>query len=84
MDENGIEKKSQPELVNILTNLYKDLFSKDPLDMQVQTDIIEDLSFSLTDFERNLCESPFTATELSAALEGLRTGKSPGSDSLPR
>lgn len=83
LDGNGIEKKSQPDLVNILTNYYNDLFSKDLLDMQVQTEIIDDLSFLLTDFERNLCEGPFTATELSAALEGLQTGKSPGSDGLP-
>lgn len=82
-DENGVLRNSQNDLERILTNFYKNLFTKDPLDMRIQTEIIDDLEFSLTDFERNLCEGPFSNDEIFTALEGLQTGKSPGSDGLP-
>ena len=67
---------------NILTRFYQTLFTKDSLDMQIQTDIIDALEFSLTDYEREMCEGVFTLDELFAALKGLQTGKSPGSDGL--
>ena len=55
---------SHNEIELILVDFYKALFSKDSLDMQIQTEIIDDL-------------------DLSAALKGLQTSKSPGSDGLP-
>ena len=82
-DENGVLRNSQNDLERILTNFYKNLFTQDPLDMRIQTEIIDGLEFSLTDYERNLCEGPFSNKELLTALEGLQTGKSPGSDGLP-
>ena len=82
-DENGIEKTSQQDLENILTRFYQTLFTSDSLDMQIQTDIIDALEFSLTDHERELCEGLFTLDELFTALKGLQTGKTPGSDGLP-
>ena len=41
------------------------------------------IDLSLSDLERKQCEGLFTKDELSAALKGLQTGKSPGSDGLP-
>lgn len=46
---------------------YEDLFTKSPLNLQVQTNIIDDLEFSLTDSERDLCEGDFTEEELLVA-----------------
>jgi len=83
LDENGSERTSQPELEDILVTFYKDLFAKDSLDMQIQTELIDDSEFSLTDLEREKCEGLFTKDELYSALKGLHTGKSPGSDGLP-
>ena len=51
--------------------------------MQIQTELIDDLEFSLNDLEREQCEGLFTKEELFLALQGLQTGKSPGSDGLP-
>ena len=51
--------------------------------LRIQTEIIDDLDLSLSDAEREQCEGLFTKDELFAALKGLQTGKSPGSDGLP-
>ena len=83
LDENGVEKTSLSDIELILVNFYKDLYTKDSLDMQIQTELIDDLELSLTDLERDKCEGLFTNKELLTALKGLQTGKSPGSDGLP-
>lgn len=83
VDQNGVEKSSQSDLESILVDFYRRLFSKDSLDMQIQTELIDGLEFSLNDLEREQCEGLFTKEELFSALQGLQTGKSPGSDGLP-
>ena len=67
----------------MLVDFYKVLFSKDSLNMQIQTEIIDDLDLSLSDAEQKQCEGLFTKDELFTTLKGLQTGKSPGSDGLP-
>lgn len=83
IDANGVEKFSQQDFETILVDFYSSLFSKDSLDMQVQTELIDDLELSLTDLEREQCEGLFTKEELLSALNSLPTGKSPGSDGFP-
>ena len=41
--------------------------------MQVQTELIDDLQFPLTNLERDRCEGLFTNKELLTALKGLQT-----------
>ena len=81
-DESGEEKFLHNDIELILVDFYKALFSKDFVNMQIQTEIIDDLDLSLSDAEREQCERLFTKDELFAALKGLQTGKSPGSDGL--
>ena len=76
VDKNGVEKSSQEDLESISVDFYTSLFSKDVIDMQVQTELIDDLEFSLTDSEREQCEDRFTKAELLSVLQGLQTGKS--------
>lgn len=83
VDVDGFEKSSQKDLESILVNFYTALFTKDSLDMQIQTELIDDLELSLNDLEREQCEGLFTKEELLSALQGLQTGKSPGPDGLP-
>lgn len=83
LDDSGVEKTLQADLEAVLVAFYTSLFSKDVLDLQIQTELIDDLEFSLTDIERASCEGLFTKKELWESLKGLRTGKSPGSDGLP-
>jgi len=72
-DENGFEQSSSSDIESILVNFYRDLYSKDVLDMQVQTELIGDVQFSLTDLESDKCEDLFTNNELLTALKGLQT-----------
>ena len=60
-----MEKSAHSDLESILVNFYKNL----NLDLQVQSDLIDDLSF--------------TQDELFSALKGLRTGRAPDIDGLP-
>ena len=83
-DANGIEKSTQSDIENILVDFYQSLFSKDTsLDMLIQSKLIDDLDLSLTDHERESCKGLFSHEELLSALQGLQTGKSPGSDGPP-
>ena len=83
VNSQGQETSSQGDMESILVDFYKDLYAKDNLNLQTQKSLIDDLELSLTDSERESCEGEFTKEELSAALGGLQTGKSPGSDGLP-
>ena len=84
VDTDGSEKTSQADIERVFVNFYRDLYAKDnSIDMQIQTDLIDSLEFSLNDIERASCEGLFTKDELFSALKSLQTGKSPGSDGLP-
>lgn len=52
VDTDGVEKSSPADLERILVNFYTALFSKDTIDMQIQTELIDDLELSLNDLER--------------------------------
>ena len=55
-NESGKEKFSHNDIELILVDFYKALFSKDFLNMQIKTQIIDDLDLSLSDLEREQCE----------------------------
>ena len=71
-NESGEEKFSHNEIELILVDFYKALFSKDSLNMQIQTEIVDDLDLSLSDAEQEQCEGLFTKDELFTALKGFR------------
>ena len=74
-NESGEEKFSRDDIELVLVDFYKALFSKDSLNMQIQTQIIDDLDLSLSGLEREQCEGLFTKDEGFAALKGLQTGQ---------
>ena len=75
VDGNGVESSTQNELEAILVQFYSSLFCKDTLNMQIQTDLINDLDLSLDELECQRCEGAFSKEELLSALQGLPTGK---------
>ena len=77
INSHGQETSSQIDMESILVDFYKNLFSKDNLDLHVQESLIGDLEFTLSDIERVSCEGDLTKGELFVALGSLQTGKSP-------
>ena len=71
-NESGEEKCSHNNIELILVDFFKALFSKDSLNMQIQTEILDDLDLSLFDAEQEQCEGLFTKDELFPALKGFR------------
>ena len=64
-------------------SFYQDLFMACPVDLGVQSDLLDHLSLSLSPDEAALCDGPISPNEAHAALLGMAKGKSPGSDGLP-
>ena len=56
INSQGQEISSQIDMESILVDFYKNLFSKDNLDLHVQESLIDDLEFTLSDSERVSCE----------------------------
>ena len=75
LNESSEEKSSHNDIELVLVDFYKALFSKDSLNMQIQTHIIDDLDLSLSGLEREQCEGLFTKDEGFAVLKGLQTGQ---------
>lgn len=67
MDANGLVKISQVDVQNVLVQFSKTMFSRDSLNMQIQTEIID---FRFLHYERKLCEGLFTKDKLFAAVFG--------------
>jgi len=64
-------------------SFYKDLFTACPVDLEVQSDLLNCLSLSLSVDDAASCDDPVSSNEAHAALLGIAKGKSPGSDGLP-
>ena len=64
-------------------SFYKDLFTACPVDLQIQSDLLNCLSLSLSIDDAASCNDPVSSNEAHAALLGIAKGKSPGSDGLP-
>ena len=64
-------------------SFYQDLFTAYPVDLRVQSDLLDCLSFSLSVDDAASCDSSISPNEAHAALLGMAKGKSVGSDGLP-
>jgi len=64
-------------------SFYQDLFTACPVDLGVQSDLLDCLSFSLSVDDVASCDGPISANEAHTALLGMPKGKSAGSDGLP-
>ena len=64
-------------------SFYKDLFTACPVDLEVQSDILNCLSLPLSVDDAASCDDPVSSNEAHATLLGIAKGTSPGSDGLP-
>ena len=65
-------------------SFYQDLFTACPVDLGVQSDLLDHLSLSLSPDEAALCDGAALPNEAHDALPGMAKGKFPGSDGLPK
>ena len=75
---------SEPELVReTFSSFYKQLFTSEPVDVDLQIRLLRQLDSRLDVAERDFCEGPLTAEECFFAMKGMKSNKTPGADGLP-
>ena len=71
------------DIILTYRNFYKQLFTKEPLNLQSQDRLVTQLERQLTVIDANTCEGLLTIEECYAALKGLARNKTLGIDGLP-
>ena len=56
----------------------------DQIDVSFQNELLSQIDTFLYDNERELCEGKLNLTDITTAMRGLSTGKTPGPDGLPQ
>lgn len=80
---NGMVVTGAEGICESWASFYQDLFTACPVDLEVQSDLLDCLSLSLAADDAALCDGPILPSEVQTALLGMAKGKSPGSDGLP-
>ena len=82
-DSDGEEVCTQQDIEAAHTDFYRKLYSRNPVDLQIQSDLLSKVEVSLNDQDINSCDHALSGDEISRAVRGLSQGKAPGSDGLP-
>ena len=82
LNENGKEITDHEGMKNILISFYSNLFGKEELDLQIQDDLLKNVTKALNSQSSTMCNGYLTLEELTNALNSLPSRKSPGSDGL--
>ena len=72
-----------PSVCDSWVSFYSDLFRACPTNIDVQNDLLGNLSSFVALSQVSICEGPLSVEEVHKALLGMARGKSPGSDGLP-
>ena len=81
-DSNGVEVFSQDEIEKAHVDFYSGLFSEEPIDLNVQNDLLSSLPRHLSNDQALLCEGAMTLDEIAFAVKNMNTNKCPGPDGL--
>ena len=79
---NGVEVSTQPEIMKAHEEFYANLFSREIIDSDIQADLLSNISISLSDIYRDVCEGELSIAEITNALNNVSKSKSPGPDGL--
>ena len=79
----GTVVNSVPELVECFSQFYSGLFCAEPVDLDVQDELLSNVSSCLSSSECDACVGLLSVDECFAALRGMARRKAPGSDGLP-
>ena len=74
---------SIPSICDSWVNFYDDLFRACPVDLSVQSELLDKLVSFVPAGEQQLCEGHFTVHEAFCALKGMAKAKAPGTDGFP-
>ena len=80
---NGVVVTDVEGICESWASFYQDLFTACPVDLGVQSDLLDCLTLSLSVDDAASCDGPISPNEAHAALLGMAKGTSPGSDGLP-
>lgn len=72
-----------PAICDSWVNFYDSLFRACPVDLSLQSDLLDELVSVIPSGEQDTCEGYFTLDEVYAALKGMAKGKAPGTDGFP-
>ena len=72
-----------PSICDSWVDFYDDLFQACPVDLSVQSELLDKLVSFIPAGEQRICEGHFSVDEAYAALKGMAKGKAPGTDGFP-
>lgn len=81
-NEEGKKVTDYVEIIEVVQSFYKNLFKKEKVKQECVDEVLNTVSASLTDVERNMCEGDISIEEIKAAIKQTKPNKSPGSDGL--
>ena len=81
--DSGLIHHDPFEILGTWQRYYARLFTADKCDMMAQDAILSNLSRSLSRAEVESCEGLLSIPECKQALDGMSSGKTPGSDGFP-
>ncbi len=70
------------EILEVAQAFYQALYTEEPVDLETQNKLLDQLDNRLDDREKRTCEGPVTRLELDAAIRKMNLNKSPGPDGL--
>ena len=82
-DKNDKEVTTKDEIEQAHLDFYTSLYSQEQTDPQIQADLLSEISTSLEEHDKELCEGELTLEELTAAVNSLAKHKTPGADGIP-
>jgi len=80
----GAEVTTQHEIEQAHFDFYSDLYKNNPVDLEIQQSLLDNLDKHLTPDQEKLCDEPLLRDKLSNALFTLAKNKTPGSEGLPK
>ena len=81
-DLSGAEVSSEKEIEQAHVDFYSSLFPQEPIDLNLQDDLLSSLSRQLSPHQASLCEGAVTVDEITFAVKNMNMDKSPGPDGL--
>jgi len=82
----GADNVIVTDIVSICSSwqsFYGDLFTASAVDLDVQRDLLNNISSFIPASETSICEGLLASDEVFAAFQGMARGKTPGSDGFP-